>query len=547
MMSLVGDYASDSDNETIGSVSGHEDSNKIIDDIHSDIGDKVEPIRKKARLSEKDPQNGELQVTKKEVEVEVEVEVELLHLLLLLLKQKSPSPLLQQLPTPLHLKSEFEIEEEERKEAKRKAKELKRRRKEKGNDPWTSYTDDFVVQPNANTAFDTEHENGLAPNINRSAMKSGVENGDVGDENEHEHEHNDNGEGDASYEFKPTSELMCFSEEEVLKHQSLLQVPTKLQDKLRKPTKTWRVAKSGIVQTIPLAHRKGVNKLQFIPHLGHLLLSCGNDNLIKLWRARQKDEKFELARIYRGHRLAVKDICFNSTGDRFLSCGYDKIIRLWDTETGNVIKTIQVSSVPNVVRFRPEHENEFIAGLSNHEIHHFDIESIQLQSPLQIYDHHVGSINDILVTSEGFISTADDKTVRVWKWRVNSPTKAITGASLFSIPSVKKRPNSKHIVLQSMDNTIKVLDEGKYSWNKKKIFKGHHNAGYGIEIDVAPDGKMVMSGDSRGFVFFWDWEMKKVQLKLKLSDRPIKSVAVQPLKTSSIAAAGISGDIYYCS
>ena len=36
----------------------------------------------------------------------------------------------------------------------------------------------------------------------------------------------------------------------------------------------------------------------------------------------------------------------------------------------------------------------------------------------------------------------------------------------------------------------------------RKIFTGHQIAGYGIEIDFSPDGKILMSGDCNGFAYF---------------------------------------------
>ena len=44
----------------------------------------------------------------------------------------------------------------------------------------------------------------------------------------------------------------------------------------------------------------------------------------------------------------------------------------------------------------------------------------------------------------------------------------------------------------------------------RKIFTGHQIAGYGIEIDFSPDGKILMSGDCNGFAYFWDWKTCKL-------------------------------------
>ncbi|EMG49451.1 CDC40 Pre-mRNA-processing factor 17 [Candida maltosa Xu316] len=293
-----------------------------------------------------------------------------------------------------------------------------------------------------------------------------------------------------------------------------------------------------------VGHQKGVNKLQFFPQTGHLLLSCGNDSLIKLWSIYPK---YELLRIFKGHAMAVKDIIFNSDGSKFLSCGYDKRVHLWDTQSGEVIKTIHVQSMPNVILFNPNNENEFVVGLSNFKIEHYDMASIT-GFPIQTYDHHQGAINELVpLGKDMFISSADDKTVRFWKWQINIPEKVITDPSQHSMPSIKVHPTANYIALQSMDNSVRAVHSyGKFKWVKSKVFRGHQVAGYGIEIGFSPDGKILMSGDSKGYAYFWDWKTTKVVNRLKVSDKPVSCLVFHPQETSKVAIAGKSGEIYYC-
>ncbi|KAI5970896.1 hypothetical protein CANMA_000056 [Candida margitis] len=408
---------------------------------------------------------------------------------------------------PTSFEANFQNEQSKLKEAKAKAKELKLRRKMNGGDPWASINSnkEQVYQPNE-PVHPQEKEEEEEEELDR---------------------------------FKPTTEFVGSNEHDY-QGRTYMHIPKELSKQVSGEQECF-VPKS-VIHTFTKAHTKGVNKLQFFPHSGHLLLSCGNDGLIKLWSVY---DSFELLRVYKGHKLAVKDVSFNSTGGKFLSCGFDKVIRIWDTETGEVIKTIYTSSIPNVVRFNPNNDSEFIVGLSNHKIEHYNLTAIH--NPVQTYDHHIGAINDLLVNEDVFISTSDDKSVRVWRWQINIPIKVISDPSQFSTPSIKKHPKANYIALQSMDNSVKVIHStGKYKWNKNKVFNGHQSAGYGIEINFSPDGKILMSGDSRGYAVFWDWQSKKVVNKLKLSTLPIKCIAMHPLETSKVATAGTSGDIYYC-
>lgn len=43
-----------------------------------------------------------------------------------------------------------------------------------------------------------------------------------------------------------------------------------------------------------------------------------------------------------GHKMAVRDACFNNAGTEFLTASYDRYIKLWDTETGKQLDSFLV-------------------------------------------------------------------------------------------------------------------------------------------------------------------------------------------------------------
>ncbi|CAI5757174.1 unnamed protein product [Candida verbasci] len=396
----------------------------------------------------------------------------------------------------------IDIELQKEIETKRLAKELKKKRKGK-NDAWATYSSDEEEQQQQQQQYEERKSEALIKSENTDSESNEFSTQFMGKE---------------EFDYQGRSYLHC---------------PFK---SIEPGSKECYQPKK-IINTIKLAHKKGVNKIVPFPNTGHLILSCGNDNIIKLW-----SNKFELLRIFKGHyQSAVKDVVFNSKGDKFLSCGFDKVVNLWDTQSGKVLKTMSVEAVPNVVRFG-ENDNEVLIGLANSKILHYDL--INLQS-IQIYDHHTGSINDLLIHDIGFISTSDDKSIRVWKWQINIPLKVISDPSLFSMPSIKKHPNANYIAIQSTDNKIKVIhSHGKYRWYKKKKFLGHQNAGYGIELNFSPDGKILMSGDAKGYVYFWDWQTCNQINRIQLGSRLIKTIVMNPQESSTIYAGCSSGNIY---
>lgn len=79
------------------------------------------------------------------------------------------------------------------------------------------------------------------------------------------------------------------------------------------------------------SHTKAVNAIRWFPKSAHLFLSCAMDNKVKLWEVYGNHK---LIRTYAGHKMAVRDICFNNSGTEFVSVSFDTHIKLWDTETG---------------------------------------------------------------------------------------------------------------------------------------------------------------------------------------------------------------------
>lgn len=347
-------------------------------------------------------------------------------------------------------------------------------------------------------------------------------------------------ESDPENEFSPVTTEFFGSDNE----KAYLTVPKDVKiDLLKEPGSQECFVPKKVVHTFT-GHQKGVTKLAFFPRSGHLLLLGGNDGKIFLWDAYHKRG---LLRGFNGHNQAIRDVIFNSAGDRFLSCSYDRWVILWDTESGEILHKVRVGAIPNVLLFNPNNMSEFLVGLSNRNIEHYEIQETMVL--IQTYDHHLGAINSLTAIdgNRRFMSTADDKAVRFWDWHVNIPIKVISEPSQHLMPRAAVSPDGKHIALQCMDNSVLVLQgHGKFRLNTKKRFSGHNVAGYGIGIEFSPDGKTLISGDSRGFVFFWDWKTSRMVTKMKVSPKVMSCVVAHPQEASMVAAAGISGEIYLC-
>lgn len=292
------------------------------------------------------------------------------------------------------------------------------------------------------------------------------------------------------------------------------------------------------------SHTKPVIGVRFFPGSGHLMLSGSADSTVKIWDVYHQKE---LLRTYSGHTKALSDVTFSPNGKQFLSASYDRMIKLWDTETGQCLNRFTTGKTPHVVKFNPspEHSSEFLAGMSDKKIIQFDLRTREV---VQEYDHHLAAINTITFVDEDrrFMTTSDDKSLRAWDYNIPVPIKYIAEPHMYPMTRADAHPSGKYVAYQSSDNQILVYGAtDKFRQNRKKSFKGHNNAGYAVDVACSPDGQFVASGDSGGWVCFWDWKTCKMWHKMQASDGAVTCVAWHPQESSKVATAGLDGAIKY--
>ncbi|CAH0605696.1 unnamed protein product [Chrysodeixis includens] len=291
-------------------------------------------------------------------------------------------------------------------------------------------------------------------------------------------------------------------------------------------------------------HTKGVAAVRWLPATAHLMLSAGMDCRVKIWEV-YGDRR--CIRTYFGHRQAVRDVNFNNSGKQFLSAAYDRYIKLWDTETGECISRFTSRKVPYCAKFNPDEDkqNLFVAGTSDKKIICWDTRTGEV---VQEYDRHLGAVNSITFVDDNrrFVTTSDDKSLRVWEWDIPVDMKYIADPSMHSLPSVTVSPNGKWLACQSMDNKVIVFSAlNRFKMNRKKTFSGHMVAGYACSVDFSPDMSYLVSGDADGKCYIWDWKTTKLYKKWKAHDGVCITSLWHPHEPSKLLTAGWDGVIKY--
>ncbi|XP_049856410.1 pre-mRNA-processing factor 17 isoform X1 [Schistocerca gregaria] len=291
-------------------------------------------------------------------------------------------------------------------------------------------------------------------------------------------------------------------------------------------------------------HTKGISAIRWFPKTAHLLLSCSMDCRVKLWEVYHERR---CVRTYYGHRQAVRDVSFNNDGTQFLSAAYDRYIKLWDTESGKCISRFTSRKIPYCAKFNPDDDKQhlFVAGTSDKKIICWDIRSGEI---VQEYDRHLGAVNTITFVDENrrFVTTSDDKSLRVWEWDIPVDMKYIADPTMHSMPAVTPSPNQKWLACQSMDNKIVIFSSlNRFKMNRKKTFSGHMVAGYACTLDFSPDMSYLISGDADGKCYVWDWKTTKLYKKWKAHDNVCIGVLWHPHEASKVVTAGWDGLMKY--
>lgn len=291
------------------------------------------------------------------------------------------------------------------------------------------------------------------------------------------------------------------------------------------------------------AHPRGASVVRFSPQYGHLVLSAGNDASAKVWHS----QSAKLARTYVGHSKAIRDAVFDQTASQFLTAGFDKRVLLWDVESGKVLSSFTTSGSPLCVRFCPREPFEFLAGCADKKVMQIDVRDAS--KVVQTYDEHMGSVNSLSFIDEGrrFVSSADDKVLRVWEYGIPVVIKYITDPSAHSMPVTFVHPNQKWLCCQSMDNTIRLFSIGhRFKRNEKRVFRGHLVAGYACGMSTSPDGRFLVSGDSVGRLFYWDWKTARLFRTAEAHKRaPCSSVDWHPTQSSFVVSCGWDGNVMF--
>jgi len=290
-------------------------------------------------------------------------------------------------------------------------------------------------------------------------------------------------------------------------------------------------------------HTKGISSIRFIPKTGHLLLSAGQDQRIKLWSVYGERE---CLRTFYGHNKPVREVNFSSDGSTFASCSFDKTFKVWNTETGQCTFYKDHRAIPYCVRVHPTDSNILLVGTADRKVLQWDLRD-KSSSPCTEYVEHSAAINTITFfdSNKRFVTSSDDKTLRVWQYGQSTGSRLIADSSMVSMPYAVHHPSEHLIAFQSLDNRINIYSTTDTLTLRAKRFIGHATSGYACQVSFSPDGKYILSGDGRGYTVIWDWNSGAIAKRLEGHKQVCVGVEWNPQSPTGLATCSWDGTIKY--
>ncbi len=210
------------------------------------------------------------------------------------------------------------------------------------------------------------------------------------------------------------------------------------------------------VRTIA-GHADAVYTLAISPD-GATLATGSYDQKIKLWDLKTGNE----LRTLEGHNGGVFDLAFRPDGKTLASASADRTVKLWDVATGARLDTLSESTKElHAVAWTPDGSRVIAGGVDN-RIRVWAVSPTAKEGTNKLATSqfaHEGSILRLAFSADGktIISSADDKTVKLWNAADVSPVRALPPQPDWPT-ALAFAPGDKAAIVGRLDGSVEFYD-----------------------------------------------------------------------------------------
>ena len=241
---------------------------------------------------------------------------------------------------------------------------------------------------------------------------------------------------------------------------------------------------------------------------GRLVATAGYDGRILLWDPEQL-RPFDFgvlasdrrnppmpSEALQGHTAAVRDVRFSPDGHLLVSGGNDNTVRIWDVASRSLLKTLRGHGGRVLACALPTDLSYVLSGSHDQRALLWRLEAYE---ELRVYRSQILSGHRDAVLGAGFspdgqriVSASRDRTAQVWDVETGEVIQRLKEGHDFLVSAGRFFPDGKRILTAAVDNTVRV-------WN---VSTGTQQltldaTGVTAAVDVAADGRWILTGGGR--------------------------------------------------
>ncbi|RNC42137.1 Pre-mRNA-processing factor 17, partial [Trypanosoma cruzi] len=293
-------------------------------------------------------------------------------------------------------------------------------------------------------------------------------------------------------------------------------------------------------------HAAGIQQLQWVPPVGHLLFAADLKGEVRLYEAMASRKCIAT---FVAHTQPVKSLEVTPDASIMSTGSVDGTVALWDVERGvcsNVLTNTE--GLPCVQHLHhPFDTSSLILAALGRKIVLYDVR-VSSHKYQREYTGHMGTIFNLTLLSGGkkLLTTSEDKTLRTWDFRVPVQIKQIADVSMHAITHVARHPTEDMLVAQSLNNQALVFADsggGQVKLLRHRVFSGHTISGTRCQLAFSPDGRYLSSGDIHGKLFIWSWATCELVRSFPAHTQTLASHRWHPIESSRLVTSAWDGTI----